>query len=266
MGEFTYDSIGRGGGAPSSYDIELKAGNIPGHELIQILMRNPSASTEFTDLAGNDGSTVNPTSAETWRVRSTSTNDIGGGTGARSVTIPYLDDSYAEQEIIVALNGTTPVTLNADHFRHRQFRVTPGGAGALKHNEGTIIVETAGGTRRGTIQPGFSVSQDGHYTTTAGKTSFGRFAIPLWPVNHFGIIRPKFNLSGANQPQYIGMQLPYYEAGQPVPVSFVLPQKADIIFELQSSNPGADVICPTDIEVVDNASVDSTMLNTLVIR
>jgi len=62
-------------------------------------------------------------------VSSDNTNDKAAGTGALTVEIIYLDNTYKEKREVVTLNGTTVVATTAtDIFRVNRFRVLTAGA------------------------------------------------------------------------------------------------------------------------------------------
>lgn len=110
-------------------------------------------------------------------VSSTDADDTSAGTGARSVIINYLDESYDAQTEIVTMNGQTAVSTTAtDIFRVNQIFVIS--AGDSEYNEGTIYVGTGTVTNgvpaviHGTVQPTESQSFDGKYTVPNGKSCY----------------------------------------------------------------------------------------------
>jgi hypothetical protein len=123
---------------------------------------------------------VYPTANETWEILSGSANDTSAGTGARTVLIPYLDNSYAIKTVTATLNGTTPVTLNSDMFRVRtafhganNSGIIVVTAGTSKINEGDIIIRDSSSKNiRSCILAGDGIAEQTHYTVPAGKTSY----------------------------------------------------------------------------------------------
>lgn len=80
-------------------------------------------------------------------VKSSNINDDGDpvGTGARTVTIYYLDANYERQTETVTLDGTTlKNTIASDILR--PYRMVVATAGAQKINLGDITLENTGGT------------------------------------------------------------------------------------------------------------------------
>lgn len=156
-------------------------GLIPGHTAVSILGINPTiGATVFEDLWDVGGVLTYPTATEQWELVSDSAQDGSGGTGALTVLVVYLDDSYVEQTETITTNGTTPVTFVAtDSFRFiRAFVLS---SGTDMKNNGTITVRVSGQTTqaflRGRISApvtgaGGGSSFDGHHTVPAGFTDW----------------------------------------------------------------------------------------------
>lgn len=131
-------------------------------------------------------------------VNSTSANDSSAGTGARTVTINYLDASFNLKSEIVTMNGTTAVnTVNSDIAFIESIVVAS--VGSTGGNVGTVQVWTAtGGT--GSIWGSVAASDNQtfwahHYvpsgascyilsmsagaTVTAGQTNLNHSGNPL---------------------------------------------------------------------------------------
>ena len=166
--------IGTGGGVSvSNYLVEVGLGNVPGTQAVTVSSRNPAVgSVNKEDIWDPGGVLVYPTAGEQWEVLSSSANDTSAGTGARTVTLLYLDDNYVKQFEIVTLNGTTPVTTTAtDLFRFR--RLLTATAGSTAENEGDITVRVAsGGLIRAKMLVGNNSTMAIHYTVPAGVTAF----------------------------------------------------------------------------------------------
>jgi len=112
---------------------------------------------------------------ETLEIFSSSPNDTDGGTGARTVRITKLLNGGKElqDDVIVTLNGTTPVTIGPELYSRcsRMRVVTVGSSG---HNEGELTLRHT--TTTANI---FAVMPSGKSTTVimadtvpAGKTLF----------------------------------------------------------------------------------------------
>lgn len=101
---------------------------------------------------------------------SSSADDAAAGTGARTVTVTYLDDSFAEHTETVTLNGTTAVTLTADDvYRVNDMNVATVGSGGV--TAGDISLKNGTDTI-GYIAAGNNCYRQGVYTVPAGKRLF----------------------------------------------------------------------------------------------
>lgn len=140
---------------------------------------------------------------------SSSANDTAAGTGARQVTITYLDASgngpYTET---VTLNGTTAVnTTNTNICYIEKMESTSVGSGGI--NAGIISLKSAtagGGTTIGTIAVGDILTFWGHHYVPVNKTA----NITGLSIGHNGtvvgsgglfVIRGKSLLTGTTSPE-----------------------------------------------------------------
>jgi len=157
------------------YDVRVARGDVPGVKIDALLGRNPQVGTTKEDVWDPGATLVYPIVGETWEIVSDNANDTSAGTGARTVTVTYLDDAYVEQTETLTLNGTTPVTFVATNaFRFRLGIVITAGSGNI--NEGGITIRASGGGLiRALIIAGRGNTLDGHYTVEAGKTAFLKF-------------------------------------------------------------------------------------------
>lgn len=243
-----------------SFLLEVAKGNVPGHSVLSIIGRNPSVGTTFEDYWGPSIAYIKPVVEETWEIVSSSADDSSVGTGARTVLIPYLDDNYIERTLIATMNGTTPVTLNADHFRPQSGMLVLT-AGSLSANTGTITLRVSGGGLVRSEIPftdiGFSLSQDLHHTIPLGKTAFGLQIVPFFPKNEDGSSR--ILLQTNNGPILIGAEFPFYQAGVPLMIvaPFPTPEKTDITFQAKTTNGNVPLVISYDLLIVDNDLVNT---------
>lgn len=88
-----------------------------------------------------------PTTPVAMEVVSDNANDTAAGTGARTVTITYLDALYTEQIVVLTLNGLTPVALPTTVMRINLFQVTTAGTfgGVGGNNIGNLSIRATGG-------------------------------------------------------------------------------------------------------------------------
>ncbi|MEE8289576.1 MAG: hypothetical protein V3R25_09205 [Nitrosomonadaceae bacterium] len=236
----------------TDFFLEVGKGNITGHELVTVVMRNELSTGNLEDIWSGGGVMTYPTSAETWEIVSTSANDSSAGTGMRTARVVSLDANFDIQENDVTLNGLTPVTIAGTHIAPRSVFILTQGPGGK--NDGAIIVRVAGGgATRNYIVEGFNNSHDGHYTVPAGKTLFKAFALPYFSKNHSGIVRPRYITNTVGGEGFIGSEIPFYQNGREIVLSFQIPEKTNITFETESQDPGAQIICPTRFLQVDNS-------------
>ena len=157
--------------------IEVGKGNVPGHETFNLRGSNPLVGTTVEDVWDPGGVLAYPTTDESWELVSAAANDTAAGSGAREVTIRYMDITRVEQTpVVVATNGGTVSTGITDGFRLIGMRVTAAGSSAA--NEGNLTLQvTGGGGIRGQINYdavrmfGENRNLDSHYTVPLGKTA-----------------------------------------------------------------------------------------------
>lgn len=155
---------------PYLYDIS--EGNVPDHaQFIKNGYNNALSSSEET-LWGGGGDYIFPATAQQMEVVSSSASDAAAGTGARTVEIFYLDNTYAAKTEVVTLNGTTPVaTVATNMLRVNYFRVKTVGTGLT--NAGDIDIRNLADTPiYSRIAAGASSSFDCIYTVPLGKTLY----------------------------------------------------------------------------------------------
>jgi len=130
---------------------------------------NPDINSIEETIWDQGGIYSYPASAIQIKVSSTSANDTAAGTGARTVTVSGLDESYSEAEETVSLNGQTEVLTNTTFIR--VFRA---------------FVETAGssGTAAGNIYMGNGVVSGGVPATVYAKILLGenQTLMAVWTV------------------------------------------------------------------------------------
>lgn len=147
----------------------------PLYNVVHKFGRNDDFSTT-EDIWGAGGTIVWQTVEQTATVTITGANaakDDGNpvGTGARTLTIQGLDDSWAEVEETITLEGATPV-ITTQKFR-RIFRAWVATAGSDLNNQGLITITfTVSGDDAVVIQVGEGQTQYGAYTIPAGKLGF----------------------------------------------------------------------------------------------
>lgn len=262
MGMGSYPSFCSGS---SDFNTEVSKGNVKGHSWQAVLARITSTvgGGVFEDWqsTGGNSNILTITTPETYEIVSTSTNDTAAGTGARTCVVIGLDENYNPITQIVALNGTTPVTVQGTFIRPSQCAVVSSGSGMK--NEGDIIVRTQGQTDnayvRNFVVAGQSISKDPLITIPAGKTGFIKQSTYFIPKNQDIVARNIFKFFGSETPVNVGLDLPLYQNAIifPVVAPFQLEEKTDIIFQVASSNAGVELQSIVDFLIVDNDQLGS---------
>lgn len=158
--------------ATTDFYLEVAKGNVPGHAIVNIAATNPEVGTTDEDVWDVGGVLLYPTANESMEFVFANSNDTAAGTGAREITLRYMDDTYVEQTpLVIASNGGTLSAGISDYFRKIEMTVTAVGSDA--ENEGDVTLQvTGGGAVRGQINATENESQDSHYTVPAGKTAY----------------------------------------------------------------------------------------------
>lgn len=147
------------------------------------LGNNPDVDTGALPAAIWDGATLGvlngidhkviplATSAVAMELVSSSANDTAAGSGARTVTINYLDGTYTQKTVVLTLNGTTGVPLPENVLRINSFLVlTAGTVGA--NNVGNLSIRAVGGigATYAYLRAGLGVTRSSLYTVPANFT------------------------------------------------------------------------------------------------
>lgn len=116
-----------------------------------------------------------PASAAKMDIVSDSAEDKGtatAGTGARTITIYYLDSTGADKSETVTMNGTTLVTTTASIKRVNNMRVAT--TGSSNKSVGNITLSETGGTtkKHGYIRAGYTRMRQCVWTVPTGKVLY----------------------------------------------------------------------------------------------
>ena len=98
-------------------DLAISRGHSLGYRTLYKFGYNPDVDTQEETVWGNSGDYVWLDSAVTMFVSSTSADDNGTGTGARTILIQGLDEDYNEIEETITLNGQTQVATQLSYLR-----------------------------------------------------------------------------------------------------------------------------------------------------
>jgi len=224
----------------TDFFIELSLGNIPGMVGSgKVSFSGTVTDAAYTPIWGGASQLVFPTANETWEIVSDSANDTLAGSGARTVLVNYLDDSYVAQSTTVNLNGTSAVEVATDCFRPNNMLVIA--SGANKFNEGEITLQvSSGGNPRGFIMATIGLSQDTYTTVPAGKTLILVKLSPYLGKDDSGNLKGLAEFFGTNTLLTTGV-FPVYQNTFDVDfeVPFAIPEKTDFWWEFISNSPEA---------------------------
>jgi hypothetical protein len=159
--------------AGNLYVIPNAHGFIPGSQEIIKMGYIEGVNNAFQDIWTHGGTYVWPVAQQQMEVVSSSANDTAAGTGARSITFVYLDNTFAQHTETVTLNGVTPVlTVATNIYRINSFLVAT--AGSDKVADGNIDIRNATdhATVYSEIMAGYNRDRNSMITVPAGKTLY----------------------------------------------------------------------------------------------
>jgi len=157
-------------------DLAISRGHSQGYRTLYKFGYNPDVDTQEETVWGNSGDYVWLDNAVTMFVSSTSANDTGTGTGARTILIQGLDEDYNEIEETITLSGQTQVATQLSYLRIYRSFVTL--AGSNEGTSGVIYIGSSGatgGVPNTTVYASISIgnqTQIAAYTVPAGYTLY----------------------------------------------------------------------------------------------
>jgi len=157
-------------------DLAISRGHSIGYRTLYKFGYNPDVDTQEETVWGNAGNYIWLDSAVNMFVSSTSVNDSGTGTGARTILIQGLDENYNEIEETITLNGQTQVTTQLSYLRIYRSFVTL--AGSNEGTSGVIYIGSSGstgGVPNSSVYASISIgnqTQIASYTVPAGYTLY----------------------------------------------------------------------------------------------
>lgn len=164
-------------GAYEPFELQVARGQIMGHSSFTIFGYNPDLDQTLESIWPDGGTVPNPTTATQLTVSSTSLDDVNlTGTGAWSVFIEGVDNSYNTVSEIVLLNGQNPVTTANSYLYINAFSVIAVGsslsnAGAINIGSGIVTLGVPA-TLYDIIAPTYNNRTTGHYCVPAGYTAY----------------------------------------------------------------------------------------------
>lgn len=246
---------------PYTYDIA--EGNVLGHSSFRILGTNDDVDNVKEDEWAVGGTYVFPTAGMQMEIYSSSVQDSGSGgvnsagTGIRSVTIVYLDDSWVELTETKILDGTTPVTTVATNI-YRIQKMFTATTGTGKKAAGTIDIRHLSDTPiYGRIPLGENHLHQAICTVPLGKTLY----ITSWQpgIGHqTGNRYARFELDGTADESDIYIDGVFFNKDVidiqdmaifiPLPMVQKFPAKTDVKVTVISDNASANALTAVSFE------------------
>ena len=125
-------------------DLAISRGHAKGYRTLYKFGYNPDVDGAEETVWGQGGNYPWFAGELTVFVSSSSANDSGTGTGARTILIQGLDENYAEVEETITLNGQAQITSQLSYLRIYRAFVTLAGSGGSA--AGTIYIGSSGAT------------------------------------------------------------------------------------------------------------------------
>ena len=157
-------------------DLAISRGHSTGYRTLYKFGYNPDVNGAEETVWGQGGNYPWFAGELTVFVSSSSANDSGTGTGARTILIQGLDENYAEVEETITLNGQAQITSQLSYLRIYRAYVTLAGSGGSA--AGTIYIGSSGatgGVPNTSIYASLSLgnqTQIAAYTVPAGHTLY----------------------------------------------------------------------------------------------
>jgi hypothetical protein len=254
VSNYTTDRKLRMSSTPYTYDIA--EGNIANHLIFQRNGFVTDVDNVEEDLWPQGAKYVFPAAEMGMEVVSTTVNDDVAGTGIQKVKIYYLDDTFAEQNTEVEMDGTTPVATSVtDIYRVNYFRASQVGTGGFA--DGTVSLRHLADTPiYGSIAVGNTQARSLIYTVPLGKTVYltdMSVSGSSTAGNHYTSFTLRTNWDYIPDVK-VGWMNPVYtltvqDGGLNIP--FVTPIKlnatADVVMSVVSDAVNADAVCQSNI-------------------
>ncbi len=222
------------------YTFDIAEGNITDHTALNKFGHNATVAATLETVWS--GSNLYPwmTTVDQLEILSADTDDVAGGTGARTVEILGLNNAYALINEIVTMNGTSVVTSSLTYLRI--YRVIVKTAGASGWNEGLITIRDQDtDTARSLIAAQKNQTLQATFTIPAGNTGF----ITSWYVGSVTNKDTEFELYVRPFGETFQVKRNIHLVGMAYSNRFdfpeVVPEKSDIEIRAMSSGGGGDV-------------------------
>jgi hypothetical protein len=160
---------------PEPYTLKIGQGQVPSHTAIRVFGTNDAAGAAFETVSEIQGLYSYLSSAEVLKIKSSDADDDGdpAGDGARTLQIWGLDNSWAEINEVITLNGTTAVATTNSYLRVNRVKIlTTGNTTTGAGNQGTITInDNADAVTLAKCLPSEGGNSDCIYSVPASKTA-----------------------------------------------------------------------------------------------
>ena len=245
-------------GKTEPFELQVSRGQITYHEFVHKFGFYNAVDTNLTTIWSQGGVYSYLSSASVLYISSSSTDDTGAGTGARTVTVSGLDNNFDEKAETVSLNGQAGVELNGSTW-FRVNRIVVNTAGSGGGNAGVLYVGTeatpSGGVptnKYATVGIGDNQTLMMTYTIPRGYTGYvtqkdvsasssaGKFAIlSLVARPHGGVFNVNDRVLSSSG--YSTIEYPY-------PLKFT--EKTDIEIRAKADSAGGTVTVSAALDLI----------------
>jgi hypothetical protein len=170
--------------------LEVQKSNVPGHSLVTMVGHNDAVGATLEDVRTAGGIYTFLDAAIAMTLSSDNANDTALGTGARTVAIYGLDNSYNLISETQALAWQTPVVLTNSYLRVHEIRVLTAGSDNQAYNVGNLYVGS------GVVTAGVPavIHQSADVGENRGRAA--RYTIPLGYTGY--MLEHNFSVVGNN--------------------------------------------------------------------
>jgi hypothetical protein len=195
------------------------------------------------------------TDASFLTVESSSVNDTGAGTGARTVLIRGLDADFETQEETLTLNGTSPVQTSLPYIRFLYAEVRS--AGSLGRTSGNLTIRSVSGNLvQGYMVAGTNETRLSHYTVPAGKIGI----IKHLYINQFAQQERTCRVTLEHRPQgqvFTALEeLSAKQAHVYYPVAYRVEEKTDVVMRAVSDQASTVISGGYQVFLFDKEEVE----------
>ena len=221
---------------------------------------NLDVDSAAEELIASFGGSINiMTTGDTLDVVSSSTSDTAAGTGVRAVYIIGIDENSVEQEELVTMNGTTPVTTTKQWLGiNRVYAISAGSGGDAA---GTITIDDTSNAVgvQATIPQGSNVTQQSVFHVPINKTFLAKWLVLNGRKLSGGGGSPRITFKGWSYSRVTGMTYEIFREDIDTDVENTIELNPSVPFPVG----GREVLYFTASTDVNNTAVNCRFSGTL---